>query len=101
MMDSTIASAAPSRTDIESRISRAFLTLNQMAASLAMIERSCNQVLEGLEIDGHGALHRALALRAATKYAQSTLEQTGDVSDTITSVARYLGCLKKESCTCR
>ena len=31
-----------------------------------------------------------------TMYAQLTLERTGDVSDTLTTVVRYLGGLKKD-----
>jgi len=93
--------AGPSRADIEVRLGQAFLTLNQMAASLAMIERSCTRVLEGLSIADDHTLQNAVALRAATKYAQATLEQTGDVSDAISSVARYLGALKRGLCHCR
>ena len=85
-----------SHADIEARLSQTFLTLNQMAASLALIERSCSRVLDELHVVDDDALDHALALRVATMYAQLTLERTGDVSDTLTSVARYLGCLKKD-----
>ncbi len=87
----------PSTAEIESRICQAFLTLNQMAASLALIERSCTRVLDDMPIADEDALQNALALRGALKYVQLTLEQTGDVSDAITRVARYLGGLKKDS----
>ena len=88
--------ASPSRADIEARLSQTFLTLNQIAASLALIERSCSRVLEDLPVDDDEALEHALALRAATMYAQLTLERTDDVSDTLTTVARYLGYLKRD-----
>jgi len=91
-----VAQVGPSRADIESRICQAFLTLNQMAASLAMIERSCTLVLEDMPIADEDALRNALALRGAVHYVQLTLEHTGDVSDAITRVARYLACLNKE-----
>ena len=90
------ARPGPSHADIEARLSQTFLTLNQMAASLALIERSCSRVLEELPVRDDDALDHALALRVATMYAPLTLERTGDVSDTLTTVARYLGGLKKD-----
>ena len=60
---SDVAAEGPSRADIEARLSQAFLTLNQMAASLALIERSCSRVLEDLPVGDDDALEHALALR--------------------------------------
>jgi hypothetical protein len=92
----------PTRATIESSLREAFLALNEMAASLAAIERSCRQVLDELPAADASAVDNALALRAATVYAQMTLERTGDVSAALTSVARYIGQLQKESdASCR
>ncbi len=92
---------SPSHADIEARLSQTFLTLNQIAASLALIERSCSRVLEDLPVENDEALEHALTLRAATMYAQLTLERTDDVSDTLTTVARYLGYLKRDGADAR
>ena len=34
----------PTRADVDARIGETFLVLNQIAASLALIERSCDRV---------------------------------------------------------
>jgi hypothetical protein len=81
---------------IEARICETFIALNQMAASLALIERACRQVLDEMPVGDGAAIDNVLALRAATVYAQMTLERTGDVSATLTSVAKYIGQLPKD-----
>jgi hypothetical protein len=80
----------PTRADVDARIGETFLALNQIAASLALIERSCSRVLDTLPVEGHAALDSALALRVASVYAHVTLEQIGDVADTLTTVLRFL-----------
>jgi hypothetical protein len=87
--------AGPSRAEIEIRLGQTFLTLNQIAASLAVIERSCSRALETLPIASDAELDHAIALRSAAAHALLTLERTGDVSDTLNIVARYMRCLKK------
>ena len=37
----------PSRAEVDARIGETFLALNQIAAALALIERSCDRVLTG------------------------------------------------------
>lgn len=88
--------AGVTRADIEARLSQSFMTLNQIASSLAVIERSCNRALETLPMASDVEVDQALALRTAASYAQLTLERTGDISDTLSSVARYLRCLKRD-----
>ena len=80
----------PTRADVDARIGETFLSLNKIAASLAQIERSCQRVLERLPVDDDAALDTALALRAARLNAHTPLEQIGNVSDTLTTVLRYL-----------
>jgi len=80
----------PTRADVDARIGDTFLALNQIAASLALIERSCSRVLDALPVADDAALDHALALRAAGVHARVTLEQIGDVADTLTTVLRYL-----------
>ena len=80
----------PTRADVDARIGETFLALNQIAASLALIERSCIRALDGLPVDGDAAVDIALALRAARLNAHMTLEQIGNVSDTLTIVLRFL-----------
>jgi hypothetical protein len=93
---------SPTRAEVDARIGETFLTLNQIAASVALIERSCERVLAGLPIDGDAALDTAIALRAARLYAHVTLEQIGNVSDTLTTVLRFLAGQKpKQSRDCR
>ena len=82
--------ANPTRADVDARIGETFLALNQIAASLALIERSCSRVMEALPVAGDTAADYALALRAASLHAHVTLEQIGDVSDTLTTVLRFL-----------
>jgi len=55
----------PSRAEVDARIGETFLALNQIAAALALIERSCDRVLDGLPVDDDATLDVALALRAA------------------------------------
>lgn len=81
---------SPTRADVDARIGETFLALNQIAASLALIERSCDRVLEGLPAGDDGGLETAIALRAARSNAHLTLEQIGNVSDTLTTVLRFL-----------
>jgi len=81
---------SPTRADVDARIGETFLALNQIAASLALIERSCDRVLDGLPVDDDATLDIALALRAARFNAHVTLEQIGNVSDTLTTVLRFL-----------
>jgi len=89
----------PTRADVDARIGETFLALNQIAASLALIERSCDRVLDGLPVDDDATLDIALALRAARFNAHVTLEQIGNVSDTLTTVLRFLSQRKpKEPC---
>ena len=83
-------SRTPTRADVDARIGETFLALNQIAASLALIERSCSRVLDSLPVEGHAALDSAVALRVASVYAHVTLEQIGDVSDTLMTVLRFL-----------
>jgi hypothetical protein len=78
------------RADVDARIGESFLALNQIAASLALIERSCSRMLERLPVDDDAALDNAMALRVASLNAHVTLEQIGDVSDTLTTVLRFL-----------
>lgn len=80
----------PTRAEVDARIGETFLALNQIAASLALIERSCSRVMEALPVDDDAAVNNALALRVAGLYAHVTLEQIGDVSDTLTTVLRFL-----------
>jgi hypothetical protein len=47
-------------------------------------------VLEGLPVDSDATLDTAIALGAARFNAQVTLEQIGNVSDTLTTVLRFL-----------
>ena len=86
---------SPTRAGVEAAICETFVALNQMAASLAAIERSCRQVLDALPTTDGTGIDNALALRVATVYAQMTLERTGDVSAALTSVARYIGQLQQ------
>jgi hypothetical protein len=83
-------SAKPTRAEVDARIGKSFLALNQIAASLALIERSCSRVLDRLPVGDDAALDNAMALRVANLYAHVTLEQIGDVSDTLTTVLRFL-----------
>ena len=80
----------PTRADVDARIGGTFLALNQIAASLALIERSCGRALDNLPVHDDAALDNALALRVASLYAHVTLEQIGDVSDTLMTVLRFL-----------
>ena len=80
----------PTRAEVDARIGETFLALNQIAASLALIERSCSRVLDTLTVEDDVALDHAMALRVASVYAHVTLEQIGDVSDTLTTVLRFL-----------
>jgi hypothetical protein len=80
----------PTRADVAARIGATFLALNQIAASLTLIERSCDRVLEGLAVDDEAALDTAIALGAARFNAHVTLERIGNVSDTLTAVLRFL-----------
>jgi hypothetical protein len=93
----------PTRADVDARIGDTFLALNQIAASLALIERSCNRVLETLPVNDDAGLDAAVALRTARTHAQDTLERIGNVSDTLTTVLRYLSQQKPqphEACNC-
>ena len=93
----------PTRADVDARISGTFLALNQIAASLALIERSCDRALDVLPVDDGAILDAAIALRTARSHAQVTLEQIGNVSDTLTTVLRYLSQLKArthDDCNC-
>ena len=85
----------PTRADVDARIGETFLALNQIAASLALIERSCDRALETLPVHDDAALDDALALRVASVCAHVTLEQIGDVSDTLTTVLRFLAQQKR------
>jgi hypothetical protein len=80
----------PTRADVDARIGETFLALNQIAAALALIERSCDRALDGFPVGDDGAVDIALALRAARFNAHVTLEQIGNVSDTLTIVLRFL-----------
>ena len=80
----------PTRAEVDARIGETFLALNQIAASLALIERSCSRVLETLPVRDDAALDNALALRVARLHAHLTLEQIGDVSDALMAVLRFL-----------
>ena len=81
---------APTRSDVDARIGESFLALNQIAASLSLIERSCTRVLDGLPLHDDAALENAMALRVASVHAHATLEQIGDISDALTTVLRFL-----------
>ena len=78
----------PTRADVDARIGETFLALNQIASSLALIERSCSRVLEILPDDPSS--DDVFALRAAGAHAHLTIEQIGDVADTLTTVLRFL-----------
>ena len=80
----------PTRADVRACIGETFLALNQIAASLALIERSCSRVLESMPVVDDAALDHAMALRAASVHAHLTLEQIATVSDTLTTVLRFL-----------
>ena len=80
----------PPRADVDARIGETFLALNQIAASLTLVERSCGRVLDVLPVDDDAALDHALALRAAIVHARLALEQIGDVSDTLATVLRFI-----------
>ena len=87
----------PTRADVDARIGETFLALNQIAASLSLIERSCDRVLDALPVDDDATLDTAIALRAARFNAHVTLEQIGNVSDTLTTVLRYLSQQKSKT----
>ena len=87
----------PTRAEVDARIGETFLALNQIAAALSSIERSCDRVLDGLPVDDDATLDTAIALRAARFNAHVTLEQIGNVSDTLTTVLRYLSQKKTKS----
>jgi hypothetical protein len=80
----------PTRADVDARIGETFLALNQIAASLTLVERACSRVGDALPVDDDAPLDHALALRAASLHAHLALEQIGDVSDTLTTVLRFL-----------
>ena len=80
----------PTRADVDARIGETFLALNQIAASLALIERSCSRVMEALPVADDAAVDHAIALRVASLNAHVTLEQIGNVADTLTTVLRFL-----------
>jgi hypothetical protein len=80
----------PPRADVDARIGETFLALNQIAASLALVERSCTHVVDRLPADDDAALNHALTLRTASFHARLALEQIGNVSETLTSVLRFL-----------
>ena|SRR5690242_3459045 len=93
----------PTRADVDARIGETFLALNQIAASLALIERSCDRVLGALPARAGTGLDAAAVLSSARSHAQATLEQIGNVSDTMTIVLRYLSQQKSqahEDCNC-
>jgi hypothetical protein len=81
----------PTRAEVDARIGETFLALNQIAASLSLIERSCSRVMEALPIADDSAVDHAIALRVASLNAHVTLEQIGNVADTLTTVLRFLG----------
>jgi len=87
----------PTRADVDARIGETFLALNQIAAALSLIERSCARVLDGLPVDDDATLDTAIALRVARFNAHVTLEQIGNVSDTLTTVLRYLSQKKSKN----
>ena len=78
----------PTRADVDARVGETFLALNQIASSLALIERSCSRVLDVLPNDP--TCDHVFALRAAGAHAHLTIEQIGDVADTLTTVLRFL-----------
>jgi hypothetical protein len=80
----------PTRADVDARLGETFLMLNQIAASLALIERSCTRVMEALPVADDAAVDHAIALRVASFNAHITLEQIGNVSDALTTVLRFL-----------
>jgi hypothetical protein len=81
---------SPTRADVDARIGESFLALNQIAASLALIERSCARVVDEMPLHDDASLDHAMALRVASLHAHATLEQIGDISDTLTTVLRFL-----------
>ena len=78
------------RADVDARIGETFVALNQIAASLALVERSCSRVVDVLPVGDDAALEHALVLRAAIVQARLALEQIGDVSDTLATVLRFI-----------
>jgi hypothetical protein len=63
----------PTRADVDARIGETFLALNQIAASLALVEKTCSRMVDVLPVDD-----------------DAVLDQIGDVSDTLTTVLRFL-----------
>jgi hypothetical protein len=93
---------SPTRADVDARLRDTFLALNQIAASLALIERSCDRAMT-LPVADEAGLDSAVALRTARSHAQVTLERIGNVSETLTTVLRYLSQQKSqphEGCSC-
>lgn len=86
----------PTRADVDARIGETFLTLNQIAASLAFVEKSCSRMVDVLPVDD-AVLDHVLALRTAGAHARLAIEQIGDVSDTLTTVLRFLSQEKARS----
>lgn len=80
----------PTRADVDARIGETFLALNQIAASLALVEKSCSRMVDVLPVDDDAALEHVLALRTAGAHARLAIEQIGDVSDALTTVLRFL-----------
>lgn len=94
---------SPARADVDARLGETFLALNQIAASLALIERSCDRAMNALPVGDDAWLETAIALRTARSQAQATLERIGNVSDTLTTVLRYFSQQKSqphENCDC-
>ena len=80
---------ATARQDLERRFGETFLLLNEIAASLSLIERTCGHALEQLPVKDEVGLSRAVALRRARAAALGTLEQIGDLADTVTALLRF------------
>jgi hypothetical protein len=81
--------AIGTRADLVRRFADTFLLLNEISSSLALIERSCSQALERLPTEHEARLSCAPALRAARASAHATLEQLGNLADTLTALLRF------------
>jgi len=80
--------AVAAARDADLRPADTFLLLNEIAASLAVIERTCDRALVAFPVDTDAAVGRAIALEAARTAARATLEQIGDLAETLTAVLR-------------
>jgi LDH2 family malate/lactate/ureidoglycolate dehydrogenase len=88
----------PTRADVDARIGETFLALNQIAASLALIERSCSRVLDTLPVEDDAAMDSAFAVLSsvvasvaeATALGQRALRSLGLPDDDVRIIVDQL-----------